>query len=98
MAGKQAWFKPRTAGLQWGYPSAKQGWMVYAAFILVWLIALALIIPRDVRDTVSMQELWAFSIVFVLDVLALGYFLAKYGDVPSRAGIKKRLTRRARKS
>lgn len=94
MAARHLWFKPRTAGLQWGSPATKQGWAVYAVFVVVWLVALVAIVPRDIRDTTTGLEIGVASIIFLLDIVVLGYFLAKHGDVPSLGSVKKRLTRR----
>lgn len=98
MATKQPWFKGRSAGFGWGSPQKRQGWIVYGVFVATWLVALALIVPRDIQDTITNNEIAAFVIVLAIDVLFLGYYLNRYGDMPSRADLRKALKRRARKS
>ncbi|MEX1182049.1 MAG: hypothetical protein WEF86_02360 [Gemmatimonadota bacterium] len=71
---KKYWFPAKRYGWGWGFPSAWQGWLVFAAFIAL-LVGASLLFPPD-------EQLGRYlGCVFVLAALLVAVAWAK-GEPP----------------
>ena len=79
---KNYWFRAKRYGWGWGLPQRWQGWLVFGIFALIWLTALAWLLPSDIDDEPAARDGIIFAVVLIADVAALVYFSFKYGEPP----------------
>ncbi len=80
---KKYWFKSRESGWGWGMPATWQGWASYALFFLVWVWAVANLMPSAEDETGNIKM---FVVVLLINIAALVLISFKFGDAPAWAG------------
>ncbi len=91
----EQWFKPRSAGAQWGIPTNRKGWLAIGGFIAVWMLALLWLVSIASQNEPSNQQIALFSAVVVIDIVTFLYVSFRHGERPKFTRKTKRVSKKS---
>ncbi len=91
----EQWFKPRSAGAQWGIPTNRKGWLAIGGFIAVWMLALLWLVSIASQNEPTNQQTALFSAVVILDIVAFLYVSFMHGERPKFNSKTRRVSKKS---